>query len=565
QRLLPIRHNRRGPAVAVSDLNGDGRDDICFGGTTLDAARLAVLAPPGKFLVQSLEGSPGPTNDGPVLIFDINGDGRDDVLLTRGGAGLWDGSAEYQPQIYLNLNGGLERTPQTRLPPLRFSVGAAVAADWDRNGTLDVFLGGRLLPGEYPLAPASALLSNEHGQFIDVTGSVAPELDHVGMVTGALWTDVDGDGWVDLLVAVEWSGIRYFHNDRGQRLEDWSRRAGFEAAGTGWWSAIAAADFNGDGRMDYAVGNVGQNTPYQADSQHPALLFYGDFGGSEGAQIIEARHDGNRIVPWRSRKELGAVLPSILKVFPKNDMFARQSLDAILGADKIAAARRFAATEFRSGIFLSQPDGSFRFEALPRLAQIAPIYGLVAGDFDGDGFADLCAAQNSYAPVPSIGRFGGGIGQFIRGDGKGGFLAAPPAESGFLVSGDGKGLAVADLDQDGWPDFIVTRNNAANLVFKNRGVAGRHSFGVVLQGGPGNPRAVGARITVELADGNRRVGEVQAGGGHMSQSTATCHFGYADNNPPRRVTIRWPDGRTTTESIEDRALPAVLTFKSEAK
>ena len=558
QRFLPVRHNRRGPAIAVSDLNGDGKDDIIFGGTTADAARMAILNPQGVFTIQSLDAAFAPTNDGPVLIFDANGDGRDDVLVTHGGAGLPDGSPEYQPRLFLNVNGGLEKAPDAMLPPLRFSVGAAAAADWDRNGTLDIFLGGRLSPGEYPLAPSSALLSNQGGRFVDVTDSVAPELRHVGLVTGALWTDVDGDGWVDLLLTLEWGGVRYFHNDQGRRLEDWSKRAGFEAAGTGWWSSIVAADFNGDGRMDYAVGNTGLNIPYRADAQHPALMYYGDFGGSEGPQIIEARYDGDRIVPWRSRKELGAVLPSILKAFPSNDVFARQTLDAILGADKIAAARRFAATEFQSGVFLSQSDGSYRFEPLPQMAQIAPIFGLVAADFDGDGLADLYAVQNSYAPVATIGRFDGGLSQLLRGDGHGHFTAVPPAESSLVVPGDAKGLALIDCNQDGWPDFVVSRNNSSNLLFRNRGVAGRHSFSVVLRGEPGNPRAIGARVSVELADGTRQAGEISAGGGYMSQSTPACFFGYAEGNPPLRITVGWPDGHTTHESLAGRMIGAQL-------
>ena len=565
QRLLPVRHNRRGPAIAVSDLNGDGRDDICFGGTTVDAARVAILNAPGKFTVQPFEAKPAATNDGPVLIFDANGDGRDDVLLARGGAAFADGSAEYQAQIYLNLDGGLEQAPETLLPPLGFSVGAAAAADWDRNGTLDVFMGGRLLPGEYPLAPGSALLSNQGGRFVNVTDSVAPELSHAGLVTSALWSDVDGDGWMDLLLTVEWGGVRYFHNEQGRRLEDWSRRAGFEAAGSGWWNAITAADFNGDGRMDYAVGNAGLNIPYQADAQHPALMYFGDFGGSEGPQIIEARYDGDKIVPWRSRKELGSVLPSILKTFPKNDVFARQSLEAILGAGKIAAARRFTATEFRSGVFLGQPDGSYRFEALPRIAQIAPIFGLVAGDFDGDGLADLYAVQNSYAPVAPIGRFDGGLSQLLRGDGHGHFTAVPPAQSNLVVPGDAKGLAVIDGNQDGWPDFIISRNNSSNLFFRNRGVAGRHSFSVVLHGEKGNPRAVGARVTIDLADGTRQTGEVTAGSGYMSQSSPACFFGYVEGNPPRQITIGWPDGHTTHESLAERVIGPQLQFGAAKK
>jgi hypothetical protein len=196
-------------------------------------------------------------------------------------------------------------------------------------------------------------------------------------------------------------------------------------------------------------------------------------------------------------------------------------------------------------VFLSQPDGTYRFEPLPRLAQIAPIQGLVAGDFDGDGKADIYAVQNSYAPIPAVGRFDGGLSQLLRGDGRGHFAPVAPAESGLVVPGDAKALAVLDFDEDGWPDFLITRNNDTTLAYRNKGVPSRHSLRILLRGLAGNPTAVGARITVELADGSTQTSEVYAGSGYYSQSTAACFFGYPDSKPPRHIRVRWPSGITT--------------------
>ena len=153
----------------------------------------------------------------------------------------------------------------------------------------------------------------------DVTDTLAPGLREVGMVTSALWSDVDGDGWPDLLLALEWGSVKYFHNNQGKGFEDWTEKAGFAAAGTGWWTSIAAADFNEDGRMDYVVGNLGLNTQYRADASHPALLFAGDFKGDGSQQLIEAYYEGDRLYPWRTRAALGAAIPAVLKRYPSND------------------------------------------------------------------------------------------------------------------------------------------------------------------------------------------------------------------------------------------------------
>ena len=228
----------------------------------------------------------------------------------------------------------------------------------------------------------------------------------------------------------------------------------------------------------------------------------------------------------------------------------------------MAAATRFAATEFRSGVFLSQPDGTHRFEALPRIAQVSPIQGLVAGDLDGDGNADIYAVQNSYSPIPCVGRFDGGLSQLLRGDGRGALAPVPAAESGLVVPGDAKALALIDLDRDGWPDLVVTRNNSTALAFRNNRVAGRNSLRVSLRGPAGNPTGVGARIEVEMAGGLRRCAEVHAGSGYLSQSTAACFFGYADAGPPVRVRVRWPSGAATVHEVSGR--PATLVLSAPA-
>ena len=279
------------------------------------------------------------------------------------------------------------------------------------------------------------------------------------------------------------------------------------------------------------------------------MIYLGNFKGGNSTQLVEAYAEGDKLYPRRNRKELGAQIPQVLQRFARNDTYARATLPEILGPDRFNAARRFAATELQSGVFLSQPDGTYRFSALPRIAQIAPLQGMVAGDFDGDGHADLYVVQNSFAPNPGIGRFDGGLSQLLLGDGQGHFFPVEPAHSGLVVPGDAKALVTLDLDGDGWADFLVSRNNSTTLAWHNGGVPGRHSFRVALQGRAGNPTAIGATVRVELADGTSQLEEMQAGGGYYSQSAAGLFFGWPEGNPPRRLTIRWPDGTTTTQEL----------------
>jgi hypothetical protein len=561
QPLLSVRFDRRGPALAVGDLNGDQRDDVVVGGSTQRARQLLLSSNNGRYTPskEALTDSHA-LDDGPLLIFDANGDGKNDLLVTKASVGRPAGSPEYQPVLFFgDGSGGLRSAPADFLPSLPISTGAVAAVDFNRDGHLDLFVGARVLPRKYPLSPRSALLVNRGDRFEDVTATLAPGLQEIGMVTSSLWTDVDQDGWPDLLVACEWGGVSYFHNDSGRGFTDYSARAGFSSAGTGWWTSLASADFNGDGRPDYVAGNVGLNTPYKADPVHPALLFVGRFGPGPALLAIEAAFDEkDRIVPLRSRSELGAQIPSVLKRYTRNNPYAQATLADIVGADKLDAAQRFAATELRSGVFLSQPDGTYRFEALPRIAQIAPFQGVVAGDFDGDGFADIYAVQNSFAPIPSVGRFDGGVSQLLRGDGHGHFTPVPTQTSGLLVPGDAKALAVLDLGDDGWPDFLLSRNNDTTLAWRNAGGAGRRSLRVVLNGPPGNPTAVGASVTLELADGATQTQEVQAGSGYYSQSSAACFFGYNESNLPRQLRIRWPDGRATVESVSGSPGPTLV-------
>jgi hypothetical protein len=546
--LLPMRLNRRGPALATGSIEGLGGEVVVIGGTSRDPLRILRSDGNGGFAAVPSPAVSGSVDDGPVLLFD-SGDGSTALLVTKGGVSAPADSPQYQPGLYLADGKGGWSDVSNRLPPEPISVGAAVAADFEHSGKLGVFLGGRVLPGQYPHAPRSALLANRGDHFEDVTDTIAPGLRKVGMVSAALWSDVDGDGWPDLLVALEWGEVRCFQNHEGKGFTDETEKLGFAAAGRGWWTSIAAADFNGDGKMDYVVGNLGLNTPYQADTAHPVLLYVGDFKGDGGEELIEGYYEGEKRYPRRTRQELGAVIPSILRKYPRNDTYARATLEDIFGSDKLAAAQCFTATQLQSGVFLSQPDGTYRFSPLPRLAQIAPIQGLVAGDFDGDARADIYAVQNSYAPTPVVGRFDGGLSQLLQGDGRGSFVAVPALESGLVVPGDAKAVIRLAESPNGATRFVVSRNGGTPLVFAGARAAGRHGLMVTLRGAPGNARAIGSRIMLECTDGSAQTVEVGAGSGYYGQSAPVATLGWTDENPPRQLQVIWPDGRTKTYPV----------------
>lgn len=515
QPLMPFRFDRRGPALAVRP---DGH--LLLGGTTKDPLK--------GFAADSLD-------DGPLLVFEANSDGSPDLLQTKAGTSRPFGP-DYQPKLYLGSASGF--TPAT-LPSIPQSTGAVVAADYDRDGDLDVLLGARVQPGKYPLSPKSTLLRNDRGTFTEVP---LPQNGELGLVSSAVFSDLDEDGWPDLLLATEWGTIVYLHNDQGKVFSDRSAAQGFTP--TGFWSSIVAADFNHDGKPDYAVGNLGLNTPYLAG---PAVLFHGRFGDGGPPQIIEAVQDNGQLYPRRSRNELGARVTGLLRRYPRHNDYAKATLPDLLGAERLAKARRFEATELRSGVYLSQPDGTHRFTPLPWEAQLAPVQGMVALDLTGDGHPDLTLVQNSHASTPSLGRLTGGLGLVLVNDGSGNFRSVDPQQSGFVVPGDAKALVVTDLNADGWPDLVASRNDAPVLSFPHRGLAGLKPLRVVLHGPAGNPTAIGARLTLTLADGSTRMAEVTSGSGYYSQSSSAVFFALP--SAPRSLAVRWPDGSTSSHQV----------------
>jgi hypothetical protein len=556
QIFLPFRTDQRGPGVVTGDVDGDGVDDLIVTATPGSPAQL-LHAENGHYVGAPLPGLGGASvEDGPALLLDFDGNGSRDLLVTKTGAHRDSWPDGYQPVLYANDGHG-HFTRSDLLPKMAVNAGAICAADWDDDGDLDIFIGARSIPGRYPETPRSFLLRRDGAHFVDVSEN-SPWLAHLGLVKSALFRDVDADGRPDLIVALEWDFVRYFHNDGGGVFSDWTERAGFISGGRGWWNSLASADLNGDGRPDFVAGNLGLNTNYSASPEHPALLYYGDFANNGTKLLIEAAFDGDNIYPIQSRGDLGNRLPFVLRRFPHNNDFARATLSSVVGSAALAAAEVFKADQFSSGAFLSQPDGTYRFTPFPRAAQIGPMQGIVAADLDGDGIADVGAVQNSYNALP---HFDGGVGIFLKGAGDGTFTAIAPGASGLIVPGNAKALVVIGSDTGARPDLFVTRFGGTSELLHNQ-VAGKRWLNLRLLGHPANRDAIGARVTVEYSDGTQHVSEIGAGGGWLGQSSTSLLIATSPGKFVRKAIVRWPEG-AVSEYLPPAAQSGVWLVKAK--
>ena len=540
QPLLPNRYSNLGPGMAWGDIDGDGDDDLWLGGPRTKTGQLHRNDGKGKFT--QLNFSAGEVDqhseDMGGLWLDVDSDGDLDLYVVSGGVECDRNTKVLKDRIYLNDGQGQFTKASDDVLPDNFDSGSSVvAADYDHDGDLDLFVGGRIIPGKYPLTPNSRLLQNDAGKFTDVTQSVGG-LKDAGLVTGAVWSDVDNDGWIDLLLAQEWGPIKYFRNEEGQ-LNDQTSTAGL-AKVLGWWNGITAIDVDNDGDMDYAVTNFGLNTKYHASAERPTLLYYGDFESDGEPNIIEAEFEDETLFPVRGLSCSSRAMPHLAKKFDTYTSFALADLNEIYEPKCLSESKRCEANTLESGVFINE-GGKFTFKPFPRLAQVAPGFGIVAGDFDGDSNADLYFVQNFYGPQAETGRMAGGVSALLKGNGDGTFAAVPPRESGLYVSGDAKSLATVDLNGDGQLDLVAGVNDDSLVAFE-QSCRAQKSLSIQLRGKDGNTCAAGARINIKFDDGTRRSIEVTAGSGYLSQSASLINIGLPSGIKVVDLELQWPDG-----------------------
>ena len=435
QPLLPHKLSQGGPGIAVGDINGDGLEDYFVGGAYNQSGSLFVQQLSGEFNEHPLVTGQKYQEDMGALLFDADGDGDLDLYVVSGGNEFKTGSPYYQDRLFINDGKGNFELDKAALPTSPVSGSCVIAADFDRDGDMDLFVGGRLSPQNYPNPGTSQLLENRGGKFVDVTEDLALGLREIGMVTSALWSDWDNDGWVDLIVVGEWMPVTVFKNVNG-RFENQTEALNL-ATTRGWWNSIMGADLDKDGYVDYILGNLGTNSRYKTSAENPLQIHQHDFdaNGTEEA-IISYVQQGKRF-PMHPRDDVFQQLPTKKRAFPTYQSFAEATVDELFPEEIWKKVKTLGVDTFHSSILRNAQGKILTLENLPNEAQISPVYGIVAEDWNTDGLPDLVLTGNSFATEVLTGRYDASYGTVLLGHKSGTFTNQPTTP---FAAGETKGI-----------------------------------------------------------------------------------------------------------------------------
>ncbi|MEK6480993.1 VCBS repeat-containing protein [Catalinimonas sp. 4WD22] len=509
QYLLPHKLSDQGPGIAVGDMNADGLEDFFIGGAYDHSGYLFFQQQNGKFTKKALTRSDDEmaAEDLGVLLFDYDNDNDLDLYIASGSNEHYADSQYYQDRLYENDGKGNFTLTEGVLPAFPVSSSCVRAADYDQDGDLDLFVGGRLIPLKYPLPPDSYLLINEGGKFVDKTNALAPALRKLGMVTDALWTDFDNDMDADLIVVGEFMPLQFFENIEG-KLENVSNRTGLNYT-AGLWNSINGGDFDSDGDTDYVLGNLGLNTREEVSRNEPMTIYATDLDQNGFIDPIITNYINHQEYPTHSRDDIIRQVPALKKKFPDYESYANASISDILTpTDK---SRAYTAKSFHhaSSYLENIGEGRFKLIELPKQAQIAPIYGILIEDFDGDGNLDVLLSGNDFGTEVVSGRYDASTGIFLKGNGQGNFTPMLPLNTGLLVDKNAKGAA--SIQVKGQPVYLFANTNgplqAYNYdAFQQQDAAALNVPNHIFK----------AKIT--LNDSSQRVQEFYYGNSYLSQS-----------------------------------------------
>lgn len=444
QPLLPYMLSRQGPPLVAGDVTGDGLDDVFIGGAAGFPAKLFIQRTDGGFLESTQAqgwAADQEHEDWGALFFDANGDGHLDLYVASGGYHFSPASPWLQDRLYINQGGGRFVRDTLALPEMLTSTARVTAADFTGDGRPDLFVGGRVVPGNYPHPARSYLLRNDGGSFVDITVQAAPELARpAGMITDAVWTDFNDDGRLDLVTAGEWMPLQFYANGGGS-LRNVTNSRDLPPM-RGWWYSIEAGDFNNDGHPDLVAGNLGLNYTYTTSEESRFGVYAADFTGNGATDVVLTQEIDGTEYPFVGLVPLGREIYTVGLKFPTFEAFAQAPVRQVFSSSQLTQAIHYQVDTFASVYLQNNGDGTFRSVPLPNLAQISSMNSIVADDVDSDGQLDLIVAGNLYHAEPNTPPADAGNGLWLRGDGRGRFSPVPPVESGFLASLDVKHLAL---------------------------------------------------------------------------------------------------------------------------
>lgn len=531
QTTLLKMNTKLGPGIAVGDVNGDGLEDFYIGGTKEKKGTLYMQVEGDKFVEKPIACA-GLKEDMGVVFVDLDNDGDLDLLAVDGGSIEEMALQNYEDMAYYNDGEG-NFTCATLFK--RKSRGSGVElADFDKDGDLDVFIGGRVINGFYPKSPKSYVLRNDPNGFTDVTLDVLPKQE-LGMVSDALWTDFDNDGWFDLIVVGEFMDITFLKNNKG-KFQDVTNNTGLKYT-SGWWNSVVSGDFDADGDMDYLVGNFGLNSDFKCSPEQPLTIYTKDFDGNGTIDPLISCFRGGEEHLIHTRDILVDQISSMKGKFKDNDSYARADFEEVKKAVGLSGAEQMKVYNFASSYIENLGNGKFTISDLPNQVQFSPVFGMLTGDYNHDGNLDVLVTGNQFDIEPFIGQNDASIGYCLLGDGKGHFTVVNPMKSGLNISGSAKGAA------------SITMGNGNSVLLFGMNSDTLQAYQLMDNGDARvSLNSDDAFAIIKTKDGTERKMEFVYGDGYLGNSSRTLKFNKQETQEIRVTNFK---GETRTLNLGD--------------